>query len=85
MTAQESISYFKSGETITIEAACNGFVIYSEQGNHVAGDVQQVIHHLLTTLTNHEYFAEKARQEQAAQGPVTIEAPEVDTNTEETV
>lgn len=75
--------YFKQGEAVTVEAVHNGFVVYTEGGNYVAGDVQQMLSHLLTSLTNHGHYAQKMQREQAS----VVQEPtgEVDINTEETV
>jgi len=57
------VSYFKTGESCTVEAVNNGFVVHTEDGQIICGDPQQLVAVVLKAVTNHELFS-KSQAEQ---------------------
>ena len=70
----EGTPYFKAGETVTVEAAKNGFYIYTEDGNIVAGEINGMLQAVLHALTNHEEYAAVAEANKAAASDADDEA-----------
>ena len=56
--------YFKTGESVTVEAGINGFIVHTEDGPIVTTQVDQMVAAIIQTTTNH--IALEAQQKAAA-------------------
>lgn len=65
MTQQLPTDYFKAGESVTIQAGVNGFIVFTEEGEFIAENAQTMLGYVLAATTNHAEYVRQA-QEQAA-------------------
>ena len=65
------VAYFKSGESVSIQAGVNGFIVYAEDGELIAVNPEQLMNIVLGNLTNHhELVAAQEAQEAEEVEPV---------------
>lgn len=64
MTEVATDKYFKTGESVTVEAGINGFIVHTEDGPIVTMQVDQMVAAVIQTTTNH--IALEAQQKAAA-------------------
>jgi hypothetical protein len=71
--------YFIAGESVTVESATNGFVVHSELGATICGDIPQMVEAVLKTTTNHEHFVALAEAKKAQEAnPAEEEAEDAE-------
>ena len=77
---EKAKEYFIAGESVTVESATNGFVVHSELGATICGDIPQMVEAVLKTTTNHAHFVAlaeaKKAQEEANSAPGEAEDAE---------
>jgi len=56
--------YFKTGESVTIEAGVNGFIVHTEEGPVLTTQIDQMVAAVIQATTNH--IALDAKQKAAA-------------------
>jgi len=58
------MDYMKTGESVTVEAGINGFIVHTEDGPFLANDIKVAMAVILAKLTNHAELIQS--QEDAA-------------------
>lgn len=69
------VAYFKSGESVSVQAGVNGFIVYAEEGEIIAVNPEQLMNIVLGTLTNHH---ELVKAQEAAKAAEELPEPEQD-------
>lgn len=64
---QQQTGYFKPGESVTVEAGVNGFIVHTEKGVFIADSVQQMLALVLGATTNHAEIVQRQQITSALQ------------------
>ena len=51
--AAEEDKYFRTGESVTIEAGVNGFIVHTEEGPVLTTQIDQMVAAVIQATTNH--------------------------------
>lgn len=60
------LNYFKPGESVSVAAAVNGFIVYTEQGEFLASNPSEMLKLVLNATTNNDEFVAQQRAIEAA-------------------
>ena len=67
MTESVLDKYFKTGESVTVEAGINGFIVHTEEGPVVTTQSDQMIAAIIQATTNHLAIEAKQKETAAAE------------------